>query len=71
MTTQHDPHGAPPTYRCQKRKHASDLAFVEVAGRRHYLGPHNTPESLEAYQRFRGGVAANHGEVAPAGKRPR
>ena len=67
MTMQRDPHGAPPTYRRQKRKDASDLAFVEVAGRRHYLGPHNTPESLEAYQRFVAEWRANHGQVVPKG----
>lgn len=42
----------PPAYRRQKRKKGTDLAFVEVAGDRRYLGPYNSPESLDAYQQF-------------------
>ena len=68
MTTHDDPHGTPPAYRCQKRKNGSDLGFVEVAGRRRYLGPHNTPEGLEAYQRFVAEWRANHGVVPPTGQ---
>ena len=41
------------------------MAFVEVAGRRQYLGPHGTPESLEAYQRFLADWRANRGETGP------
>jgi len=32
----------------------------------HYLGPHGTPESLEAYQRFVAEWRANRGEIAAA-----
>jgi len=39
-----------PKYRCQKKKYG-DLAFVEINGKRRYLGLFNTPESLELYDR--------------------
>ncbi len=39
-------------YRRQKRSSGADSAFVEVDGRRVYLGPYNTPESREAYARL-------------------
>lgn len=39
-----------PKYRRQKRP-TGDLAFVEIAGVRHYLGVFNSPESLNAYHR--------------------
>jgi integrase len=40
-----------PSYRRQKRE-GGDLAFVEIAGIRHYLGAYNTPESLNSYHRL-------------------
>jgi len=40
-----------PRYRRQKRPDGHDLAFVQVGGRRVYLGAHGTPESLERYSR--------------------
>ena len=39
-----------PKYRRQKRS-VGDLAFVEIAGVRRYLGVYNSPESLNAYHR--------------------
>ncbi len=66
--TPHEPQLRPPSYRRQKRKNASDLAFVEVGGQRHYLGPHGTTESLQAYQRFIARWRADHGRVVPAGQ---
>lgn len=41
-----------PLYRCQRRTQGRDLGFVEINGHRHYLGPHNTPQSLERYHRL-------------------
>lgn len=38
-----------PSYRLHK---PSGLAVVTICGRDYYLGPHNTPESLSAYQRL-------------------
>ena len=40
-----------PKYRRQKRK-SGDLAFVELAGRRHYLGAHGTETSRTEYKRL-------------------
>jgi len=40
-----------PKYRQQKRK-GRNLAFVELNGHRHYLGPYESPESKQAYQRL-------------------
>ncbi|MFV1968454.1 MAG: hypothetical protein ACC628_23770 [Pirellulaceae bacterium] len=40
-----------PTYRKQKTK-SGDRAFVELGGVRHYLGPHGSKESREAYGRL-------------------
>ena len=39
-----------PKYRRQKRS-AGDLAFVEIAGVRRYLGVYKSPESMNAYHR--------------------
>jgi len=41
-----------PSYRRQKRKGRPDLAFVLLAGQRHYLGEHGSPESREQYVRL-------------------
>ena len=41
-----------PKYRRQKRRGNVDLAFVELAGRRHYLGPYDSDASREAYHRL-------------------
>ena len=41
-----------PSYRRQRRKNGSDLAFVEIDGRRHYLGPYETAASREQYHRL-------------------
>jgi hypothetical protein len=38
-----------PSYRLHK---ATGCAVVTLAGRDHYLGPHGTPESLDAYKRL-------------------
>lgn len=34
-----------PSYRRQRRGDGSELAFVEIDGKRHYLGAYDTPES--------------------------
>jgi len=41
-----------PSYRRQRKKDANDLAFVEIDGRRHYLGPYDTAASRERYRRL-------------------
>ena len=41
-----------PSYRRQIRDDGSDLSFVEIDGRRHYLGVYDTPESRERYHRL-------------------
>jgi hypothetical protein len=38
-----------PSYRLHR---ARGLAVVTLGGRDHYLGPHGTPESHEAYDRL-------------------
>lgn len=40
------------------RKHSTGQAFVEVAAKRHYLGRHGSPESIEAYHRICAELAA-------------
>jgi integrase len=40
-----------PKYRRLRRKKGNDLAFVELNGKRLYLGPYDTTESREAYFR--------------------
>ena len=40
-----------PKYRQQKRK-GRNLAFVELSGHRHYLGPYGSRESKQAYKRL-------------------
>ena len=40
-----------PRYRRQKRARCADQAFVELNGRRHYLGQYGSPESRERYDR--------------------
>ncbi len=40
-----------PSYRRQGRRNGSDLAFVQIDGRRHYLGPYDTAASREQYHR--------------------
>jgi len=42
-------HPKPPSYRLHK---ARGQAFVQVKGRRYYLGRYGTPKSRETYQRF-------------------
>ena len=41
-----------PKYRRQKHKDRADAAFVELNGRRHYLGRYGSPESKEKYHRL-------------------
>jgi len=41
-----------PKYRKQKRAGRTDLAFVVIAGRRHYLGDWDSDESREQYARL-------------------
>lgn len=41
-----------PKYRRQRRRDGYDTAFVELAGRRFYLGEYGTEESRDAYRRF-------------------
>ena len=41
-----------PTYRRQRRKGKPDLAFVELDGRRRYLGEYGSDESREQYGRL-------------------
>ncbi|MFB3892312.1 MAG: hypothetical protein ACE15C_09860 [Phycisphaerae bacterium] len=41
-----------PSYRRLRRETGRDLAFVELNGRRHYLGPYDTPPSREKYHRM-------------------
>jgi integrase len=43
------PRNALPAYRFFKPR---NLAFVDVAGKRHYLGPYGSPESREKYDRI-------------------
>ena len=47
----HDTSTSVPKYRRQRRRGRDDLAFVELDGRRHYLGPYDSPESKEAYRK--------------------
>jgi integrase len=51
-----------PKYRLHR---GSGQAFVQVKGKRHYLGVHNTPESKEAYSRFIAELANNPTVAAP------
>jgi len=46
-----------PSYRRQRKKDGNDLAFVEIDGRRHYLGPYETPAGRER------GYYVKHGKV--------
>lgn len=41
----------PPTYRKQTRPNGEDSAFIEVRGRRIYLGPYGSAESHEHYRK--------------------
>ena len=52
-----------PGYRRQKRKGKHDLAFVELNGKRHYLGPYDDPASRSEYHRL-------VGEWEATGRRP-
>ncbi|MCL2649165.1 MAG: hypothetical protein FWD61_19555 [Phycisphaerales bacterium] len=56
----------PPRYCRQKKHFGNDLAFVEIAGRRHYLGAYGTPESQEAYHRLLAEFAASGSLRTPA-----
>lgn len=47
------------------RKHSTGQAFIEVFGKRHYLGLHGSPESLERYHRLCAELAAGR---APTGE---
>lgn len=53
----------PPPYRKQKRK-TGDLAFIEVAGQRVYLGRHGTADSRERYARILVDLASNRGQLS-------
>jgi hypothetical protein len=52
-----------PGYRRQKRTGKHDLAFVELNGKRHYLGPYDDPASRSRYHRL-------VGEWEATGRRP-
>lgn len=54
-----------PKYRRQARPNGRVLAFVVIAGKRHYLGDYGTPQSLEAYHRLMAEIAASAG-IPPA-----
>jgi len=41
-----------PAYRRQRRKNRADVAFVELAGKRHYLGEYGSDASREKYGRL-------------------
>jgi len=41
-----------PSYRRLRRTTGRDLAYVALAGRRHYLGAYDTPESRQRYHRL-------------------
>ncbi len=43
-----------PKFRRLRRRTGRDLAFVEIEGQRHYLGPYDQPESRERYHRVDG-----------------
>ena len=47
-----DPSTRSPKYRRQKRPNSTDQAFVELDGRRHYLGRYGSARSKEAYHRL-------------------
>ena len=47
-----DPSARSPKYRRQKRPNSADQAFVELDGRRHYLGRYGSARSKEAYHRL-------------------
>jgi hypothetical protein len=40
-----------PSYRRLRRKCGTDLAFIDVGGKRRYLGAYDTPESRQEYHR--------------------
>jgi len=48
-----------PKYRRSRRKNESDLALVEINGKRIYLGVYGSEESREAYQRIIAGLIAS------------
>lgn len=48
-----------PNYRRQRRQGRPDIAFVEINGRRQYLGEYDSPESLERYERLCAELLAN------------
>jgi len=54
-----------PKYRRQKAKRGPDRAFVELNGKRHYLGQYGTPESEQAYHRLIAEWLA-HGKSLPS-----
>jgi integrase len=56
-----------PGYRRQVRPNGKVLAFVVIAGKRHYLGEYNSPESVEAYRRLMAEIAASSGIPTMAG----
>lgn len=62
-------HASPknPSYLRLKRKSGKHLAFVDIRGKRIYLGPHNSPESFEAYNRVITEWRASHCEIVPHG----
>ncbi len=56
----------PPKYRKQKRPRSVDQAFVELNGKRHYLGPYEDPKSREAYHRLIAEWTAQGGQLPVA-----
>ncbi len=54
-----------PKYRRQAKARGTDLAFIQVRGRRIYLGPYNSPQSHEAYRRHVARLL-QEGPTAPA-----
>jgi len=51
-----------PRYRRQKQS-TGDLAFVELGGKRFYVGPWGSSESKERYARLHGERGSRHGVV--------
>ena len=52
-----------PKYRRQKRPNSTDHAFVELGGRRFYLGPYGSTESQQEYHRLIGEWIASGRQV--------
>ncbi|MEX2673409.1 MAG: hypothetical protein WD294_15020 [Phycisphaeraceae bacterium] len=54
-----------PSYRRQKQNKQQDQAFVEINGKRHYLGTYGSPQSKAAYQRIIGEWLGGGGDLPP------